>query len=98
MASAIGKQLVATNEEVNFGHRLIHLFHYARTETVGLDELHGGCEVRASDLDGPGALLRPLFNRCQESAACDVVEERRRLGVANEINRGDRDVRQVEGN
>src|SRR5262245_34633228 len=98
MTGAIGEELVATNEQVNLGHRLIHLLHHTRTEAVGLDELHRGSEVRASDLDRPGALLGSLFDRGQEAAARDVVEERRGLGVTNEIDRGDWNLRQIEWN
>ena len=95
---AVGEQLVAPDEEIEAGHRLVHSLHNARAETVCLYEIDGRREVCASDLDRPGAFLGTLFDLREDSTAGDVIEERGGFSIPNEVNGGNRDVGQVERN
>src|SRR5262249_3804737 len=97
MTGAAGQQLLASNKEVETGHGLIHPLHHASAEAVRLYEFHGGSEVRAADLDRPRAPFRSLFDLREKPAARDVIEEGRSFSVTDEIDRGNRDVRQIEG-
>src|SRR5262245_39953776 len=96
MTGAVGQQLLASNKEVETGHGLIHPLHHASAEAVRLYEFHSGSEVRAADLDRPRAPFRSLFNLRENTAARDVIEEGRSFSITDEIDRGDRDFRQVE--
>ena len=89
-------QLLTSNEEVETGHRIIHLLHNTGAISVRLDELDGRSKVCASDLDWPCALFGPMFHLREEAAARGVVEKGGGFGITDEIDRGNRNARQIE--
>src|SRR5262245_46800040 len=98
MAGAVGERLPASDKEVEITKGLVHLLHHSGTKAVRLYECHGGSEVGAADFDGPGAHLGPFFDLGEQPAACDIIEKRGSFSIADEVDRGDGDVRQIEGN
>ena len=96
MSSTVGEKLVAPDEQVETGHRVVHLLHDARAEAVRLYKLDSRSEVRAADLNRSGAFFRSLFNGCEQSFPCNVIEEGGGFDIADEIDGRDRDVRQIE--
>src|SRR5262245_41684273 len=98
MTGAGAERLIASDEEVEIAHRFVDLLHHACADAYRLYAFHAGREVGATDFDGPGAHLGSFFRLGEQSAARDIIEERGRFGIADEVNRGDRDVRQIEGN
>ena len=97
MTGAVGERLPASDKEVEITNCLVHLFHHLGTQAVRLYVCHGGSEVGAADFDGPGAHLGPFFDLGEQPAACDIIEERGSFSIADEVDRGDGDVRQIEG-
>ena len=63
VAGAVREQLIAANEQVETRHGFVHPLHDARAEAICLYEIDGWSEVRAADLDRPGAREHPTGAR-----------------------------------
>ncbi len=86
VAGAVGQSKIAPDEQVEVGHGLIHLFHHPHPEPVALDELHRGREAGAANFVRPAALLGAVLGQREVAASRDVIEGRRRLHVAEEVD------------
>ena len=96
MAGAVREQLIAANEQVETRHGFVHALHDARAEAICLYEIDGWSEVRAADLDRPGASFRPLFDLREQPAARGVVEECGGFSIADEVDRRNRNIGQIK--
>ena len=89
MACAVRQKLIAADEQIQVRHSQVHLLHDTRAVSVCLDELHRRSEVGAADFHRPRASFRPLFDRRQQTAACNGIKESRGFHVTNKIHRLD---------